>query len=180
MALTFIGKLNTPNYLALSSDVGLDGIIPGAAIKGAIIFLTDTQIWKIIKDDLTLEDYALPISFNGSVDIGAVHLDQQLTESVELSPLYDTKLVTVPGTAEPLKATDVYAVSLLVFPKTGNIGNVYLGTSGVDKTTSKQIIVTPTTPYISFDVPTGNKLNLADFYIDADNGTDGVYFMYLG
>jgi hypothetical protein len=180
MTVIYIGDMNVPNYTALSSDINLDGTITRVSKKGRIVLLTDTGIWKVVLEDLTLADYALPISFNGSVDIGAVHLDQQLTESVKLSPNYDTRLVTVPGTAEQLKSTDVYAISLLVFPKSGNVGNVYFGTSGVDKVTSKQIIITPTTPYVGFDVPIGNKLNLSEFYVDADNGNDGVYFMYIG
>lgn len=179
MAVTFIGKLNTPNYTALSTDIALDGTLPKAYIIGATVLLTDTNIWKVVKDDLTLADYALPISFNGSVDIGAVHIDQQLSESVELAPYYDTKSVTVPGTAEALSLTDIYFVSMTVMPKPTNGSPVYFGTSGVDKTTSKQLTIQPSSTGIAIDAPLGYKLNLADFYIDSDIAGEGVNFIYL-
>jgi len=181
MAVIFIGPLNVPNYTALSSDIGLDGIIPGVARKGNVVLLTDTGIWKVVLDDLTLGDYALPISFNGSVDIGAVHLSQDLTDSIEISPVSGTKSVTVPGTAEALAGSDLFAMSLNVFPIPGNAGNVYLGDAGVDKTTSQQIILAPSSGGVSVEAPVGYKINLADWYIDceAGNAGDGVKFIYL-
>jgi len=179
MAVTYIGKMNVPNYLALSSDVGLGGTIPGVVIKGAIVYYTDTSIWKIVKDDLTLEDYALPISFNGSVDIGAVHIDQNITESIEIAPVYATKSIGTPGTAEPLVGSNTYCMSATIVPKVGNVGNVYFGDSGVDKTTQKEITITTTSAGVVIDAPLGYKLNLKKFYIDVDNGTDGVNFIYL-
>ena len=56
MALTFIGKNNKPNYMALATDI-VDDMIEGAAIIGGTIYLTDTQEWKLILGDLTLGDY---------------------------------------------------------------------------------------------------------------------------
>lgn len=179
MALTFIGKMNVPNYTALSTDVTSGNTIDHAVIVGATILLTDTAVWKIIKSDLTLEDYALPISFNGSVDIGAVHLDQNLSDSVELSPVSGAKAVTVAGTAEPLALTNIYFISMLVQPRIGNIGNVYLGDSGVDRTTSQQIIIIPSGAGVVIDAPVGYKHNLAKWYIDAANSNDGVRYTYL-
>jgi hypothetical protein len=178
MAMTFIGKLNVPNYLALSTDIGLDDTITGVNIVGATVLLTDTYVWKIVKSDLTLEDYALPISFNGSVDIGAVHLDQNLTDSIAIHPVSGAKAVTVPGTAEALSGTNIYFISMIVQPKVGNIGNVYFGDSGVDKTTSQQIIIAPSTTAIIVDAPIGYKNNLANWYIDAINANDGVRYTY--
>jgi hypothetical protein len=178
MTLIYLGKLNVPNYTALSTDVAANAIA-GASMKGGIVLLTDTAIWKIILDDLTLADYALPISFNGSVDIGAVHLDQQLTDSVEVAPYYNTMSVSVPGTSESLVATDVYAITVTAWPKTTNVGTVYLGTSGVDKTTSQQIVLATGSSGVSIDTPVAYKLNLKNLYIDAVNAGDGVNFMYL-
>lgn len=65
MAVKFIGKHNTPSYLALSSDVNLDGTISGANIFGCTILLTDTSEWKIITGDLTIEDWVFPVD-NGN------------------------------------------------------------------------------------------------------------------
>jgi hypothetical protein len=176
--LIFVGKMNVPNYTALSTDV-VANAIPGASIIGAIVLLTDTAIWKIILPDLTLADYALPISFNGSVDIGAVHIDQQISESVEVAPYYDTKSVAVPGTSESLTSTDVYVVSLIVYPKTTNLGNVFFGNSSVDRLTSKQMIIGATNTSVGVDVPLGNKFNLKNWYLDADSAGDGLQFTYL-
>jgi hypothetical protein len=180
MSLVFVGKMNVPNYTALSTDV-VANAIPGASIIGAIVLLTDTAIWKIILPDLTLADYALPISFNGSVDIGAVHLDQNIAESVELGFFHDAKSVAVPGTSESLTSTDVYVVSVAVYPKTAsvNVGNIYFGNSAVDRSTSKQFIITSANSGIAIDVGVGNKLNLKSLFIDSDNAGDGVEFNYL-
>ena len=179
MTVIYVGQMNTPNYMIDSTDVELDGTVDGVVRKGSTVYIRDTAIWKIVKDDLTLEDWALPISFNGSVDIGAVHLDQNLTESIEISPVSGEKAVTVSGTAEPLVGVNTYAISMLVQPKVGNVGNVYFGDSGVDKTTSKQIIISNTSGGISVDAPVGYKINLFDYYIDADNPGDGVRYTYF-
>ena len=76
MTLTFIGENNSPNYLALSSDIA-DNKIEGASQIGGTILLTDTGAWKIIKQDLTLLDYTLPLSGGASMDAvdptGAYH-----------------------------------------------------------------------------------------------------------
>ena len=184
MSLTFVGKMNVPTYTALSTDIS-DSKIVGASIVGGTVFTTDDFAWHIIKSDLTLGDYVLPVQITVStdtIDIGAVHIDQQLSESTEVSPGYNTKSVAVPGTSEALTGTDVFALSLYVFPKPANVGTVYFGTSGVDKTTSQQIIIPKGTQGISIDAPLAFKLNLADFYIDceAGNAGDGVNFFYVG
>lgn len=50
---------NLPNYIALSTDV-VDNKIPGAAMIGKIVFISDTNEWKIITADRTLADYVFP------------------------------------------------------------------------------------------------------------------------
>jgi hypothetical protein len=74
MALNFVGKMNVPNYTALSTDVSTNKIA-GASIIGAIVLLTDTGSWKVILSDLTLADYALPMS--GTITTGGL-TDTQL------------------------------------------------------------------------------------------------------
>jgi hypothetical protein len=71
MALVYVGPLNTPNYTALATDIGTNKIT-GAVRPGNTIFLTDTAAWKIVMDDLTLADYAIPATFSGSISLGAV------------------------------------------------------------------------------------------------------------
>jgi len=70
MAITYIGRLNIPNIVCLSSDVA-DGKIAGAQ-PGMVIFYSDTAAWKIVKNDLSLATYAIPASFAGTISLGAV------------------------------------------------------------------------------------------------------------
>src|SRR5258706_245385 len=58
MALTFLGANRTPAYLALSTDIS-GGTITGATLIGRLVFLTDTNILKLIQSDLTLIDYSV-------------------------------------------------------------------------------------------------------------------------
>lgn len=71
MTLKFISGDSLPNYLATSSDV-VDGKIDGCCLVGATVFLTDSYCWYIIKEDLVLEPYCLPVSFSGGI-IGTVN-----------------------------------------------------------------------------------------------------------
>lgn len=72
MALKFISQNSTPTYIALSSDI-VDSTIDGCIIIGGTVFLTDTYEWYIVKEDLTLESYSLPISLAGDITIGLVN-----------------------------------------------------------------------------------------------------------
>jgi hypothetical protein len=72
MTLIKLGSDNVPNFIALSSDITIDDKIVGASIIGGTVYLTDTSAWKIIKSDLTLDDYFLPITLSGSVSLGTV------------------------------------------------------------------------------------------------------------
>jgi hypothetical protein len=87
--------------------------------------------------------------------------------------------VATPGTAEPLVSSATYVLSLTIFPKVTNTDNVYIGTSAVDKTTSQQIILAPGGSSVVIDAPLGYKLDLHNFYADAEVGGEGVEFMYL-
>ena len=68
-----VGKLNVPNYTFLSSEISSNKV-PGISIVGAVCLATDTGNWYILKEDLTLQAYALPvdITINGGVTIGTV------------------------------------------------------------------------------------------------------------
>jgi len=59
MALQHVSNNSVPHYTAVSTDV-VDNKIAGAGLVGKIIFLTDTNEWKIITADLTLADYIFP------------------------------------------------------------------------------------------------------------------------
>lgn len=60
MTLYLVNNMDyDPTYIAVSGDI-VDNKISGAAIIGATIYLTDTQAWKIVLPDLTLDDYVFP------------------------------------------------------------------------------------------------------------------------
>ena len=81
MALIFVGKMNVPTYVALSTDV-VTNAIAGASIVGGTVFLSDTAAWKIIKPDLTLADYNIPASIStGDIQIGAVEIKNSTSDT---------------------------------------------------------------------------------------------------
>jgi hypothetical protein len=97
--------------------------------------------------------------------------------SVKLSPVGGTKTVTTSGTGVALAAT-VSVKMLYVRAKSTNTGNIYFGDSAVDVTTSKQIILTALQS-VTIDTPLGNKIDVSEFFIDADVNGEGVDFLYL-
>jgi len=177
MTIVFNGRLNQPSYTCLTTDV-IGGALPGAG-PGMTVFVSDSNAWYIVRADGQLVSYALPAKFDGTVEIGSVHIDQQLTESVSVAPYYAIKSVSTPGTGVPLMSSSTPVISVTIFPKVGNVGTVYVGTSAVDKDTSQQIIINNTDSGVSIDVPLAYTFDLAAFYVDAINANDGVYFIYF-
>jgi len=180
MTIVYNGPLGVPNYTALTTDV-IAGVLPGAQ-PGRVVYISDNNTWFIIRADGELVPYVLPVEITvdpGSINIGMVGIEQPVADAVLVAPYYDTMSVALPGTSESLTATDVYAITVTVWPKPANVGTVYFGTAGVDKTTSQQIILATTSGGASVDAPIGYKLNLKNFYIDAINAGDGLNFMYL-
>lgn len=110
---------------------------------------------------------------------GGIYVKPDLTLVV---PLPLAKSVTVPGTSAPISADDATYFSAMILEarkSTGvNTGNVYVGTSSVDKATAQQLVLTPG-DNISVEAPEGKKLDLNDFYIDADTADDGVTGWYI-
>ena len=101
--------------------------------------------------------------------------------SVTVTPVILTQAVAVPGTAEALTAGSTLAVYLLVTAKKVggvNVGNVYVGTSAVDKDASQQNILEPGDVW-EFESPIGTAIDLNEFYIDAINAADGITGWYL-
>ena len=72
MALSLKDEMSVPNYTALSTDI-VGGKIDGATLIGGTVLVTDTDIWYIIRPDLTLATYSLPVSIAGDITIGAVN-----------------------------------------------------------------------------------------------------------
>jgi hypothetical protein len=177
MTIVYNGRLNIPNYCCLTTDV-VGGALPGAG-PGMIVYVSDSKLTYIVRADLQLVEYSLPVSFSGTIDVGSVNIHQQLTESISLAPYYAIKSVSAPGTAVSLMSSATPVISVTIFPKTDNVGTVYIGTSAVDKDTSQQIILTTSSSGVGIDVPLGYTFDLAAFFVDAVNASDGVYFIYF-
>lgn len=203
MTIVNTGRLNIPNLTALSSDVS-GGILPQAS-PGMVIFFTDTLAWKIVKADLSLANYVLPVNVTlaGELEIGKIviiddttgvaasvgvnglavdtyvnRIDQSVAESNSLSPLYGTQAVATSGVAEPLVTSATKVIMAVIFTISTNLSNVYIGTAAVHKTSSKQLILPPGAT-VSIDCPLGFNFNLANWYVDAETNDEGVNFMAL-
>jgi len=76
MTLHFVSRDISPNYTALSTDIS-GGKIAGANIIGATIYLTDTNVWKIINYDLSIGNYS-----EGGSDVNAEYSAQTQSSAV--------------------------------------------------------------------------------------------------
>lgn len=86
------------------------------------------------------------------------------------------KAVATPGTAVALAPANTNVVYVLLQAKavTGdNTGNVFIGKSGVDKTT-RQIVKLAAGDVWEPEIPRGEYLDLSELYIDAATAADGV------
>jgi hypothetical protein len=90
------------------------------------------------------------------------------------------QFVAASGTAEAFAATQQVKWFMVRAGKaTGaNTGNVFIGTSAVDKTTAQQIILSPGDVY-EFKAPEGTTTDLDAWYVDADNNNDGITGFYI-
>jgi len=116
MALKFISQESEPSYIALSTDIA-DDKITGAVAIGKKVYLTDTSVWKIIKPDLTLGDYAIPASFSGDITLGTVSIDQTTPG--------DTNGVAV---GESAAGSDGLGNHIAVITAPGSVGSAPLAT----------------------------------------------------
>jgi len=90
------------------------------------------------------------------------------------------KAVAAAGTAEPITAGDTPVSRALIraAKQTGdNVGNVYIGDSGVNNTSDRQFVLAPNQT-LTVPVTAGGMVNLGALYVNADNNGDGVYVMY--
>ena len=103
---------------------------------------------------------------------------QTIANSIKVSPIGGEETVDASGTAQPLVGVSTDAQMLFVQAKTGNTGAIYFGDSAVDKTSSKQTTLLQSQA-VTVSVDGGYKLDINEFFIDADNNDDGVDFLYL-
>ena len=97
MTLVFIGESAVPSYTAVADDV-VDNAIDGASLVGKLVYITDTQDWKIIQKDLTLAAYHLPISVDTEISIGEV---------AQGTPGASPWLVDGSGTVQPVEGDGI-------------------------------------------------------------------------
>jgi len=97
--------------------------------------------------------------------------------------------VAAPGTPQPIAVVSTQTkravlTPIKTLPSTANVGNIYLGTSTMVKATGVGVyrILTPTTLPVLLERgrSTGEFVDLSQWYIDADNGTDGLLVGYDG
>lgn len=86
MTAKFISSNSMPAYLALSTDISSSAsTIAGCVLVGKTVYLTDTNTWKIINDDLTVSTFTIDstatVVISGSdIEIGAVELKDGSTD----------------------------------------------------------------------------------------------------
>ena len=83
--ITFNGRLNTPSYEALSTDL-IAGILPGVINPGLTIYFSDTHTWKIVVDGTgLLADYSLPVSVTATITAGDASAANQTAVQVAIA-----------------------------------------------------------------------------------------------
>lgn len=102
-----------------------------------------------------------------------------IADAVLLAPHAATKTVAASGTAVKLTASAQRCHSVLIVPLSTNTGNVYVGDSTVNKTTSPQIVIPKGAPPVTIEVPVGYCIDLTQWYLDADVNGEGVAFLYM-
>ena len=122
-------------------------------------------IMKVGSDDVSATN---PVPIKGGT----------VANTTKISPTCGSKTVTTAGTAVALVAASTLRTMLYVRAKATNTGDVYLGDSAVDKTTSQQIVLNASQE-ITIEAPAGYCLDINEFYIDADTDGEGVDFLYV-
>lgn len=103
-----------------------------------------------------------------------------MATKMTLLSLYET--VDAAGTAQPLSATALLVTFAAVTAKKAagvNTGNVYVGTSSVDKSTDQQRVLAPGDYW---EIPLSGSdhyIDLSELYVDADTNDDGVFVHYF-
>jgi len=168
MSLVFINKYAHPMYTALSTDIA-DNKIAGANTIGGTLYLTDTDVWKIVEVGGILGDYypaGVPLESNNAVP---VNIQDQHSESVDLYLHLDTAQPTL---------TSPIAVDEVVFDIDSNAG-----IAGGDAITIHEgaffyqaLVVSSTALSVTVSTPCDKVFTVdADMYIGAWNmAVDGT------
>lgn len=101
--------------------------------------------------------------------------------TTEKAPGNVAQTVAAPGTGVAIGAGGTNATWFILTAQkvTGaNTGDVYVGTSSVDRMTNRQIVLAPGESF-DHNAAAGTNTDLNDWYVDADNAGDGVTCVYM-
>lgn len=104
----------------------------------------------------------------------------EVTTPVDVTHTKLVKTVSVAGTAVPIVVASTYARVLELQARLvagDNTGNIFFGLSDLDKGVAELFELTPGDS-IRIAVEKGERIDLANYYIDADNNSDGVVGWY--
>lgn len=90
--------------------------------------------------------------------------------------------VPTPGTPVPLASSGLLVASARLQPRSAptvvNVGNVYIGTQGMNKTTGSGVYAVLSPEQVE-GFQLGPYVDVAQIFLDADNAGDGVLAAYL-
>jgi hypothetical protein len=194
MAMTVVSLDTAATLLAdtITDTIGLAGTIvrsPGLNTVADIVVRTSAADLITVETDLgtaaSASVYSQAVSDIGSA---ADSLLRDLLTAIggggsetEKTHVKIVKTVTSSGTAEPLVATQTFALAYHLQGKLvagDNTGNVFAGLSDLAAGSAELFEVAPGE---TFDeaMPSGTKVDLNNIYVDADNNGDGVVGWYI-
>ena len=166
----------------------LNGILRGKKKDASTSMTVD---YKIVMLNISVDEIEVTASQNieelggnaidledGAVDVGTQRVTLASDDPAVLSLATPTtltggeKTVTTAGTGEAL-GTTLATKTIYIRAKSGNTNDVYVGDSGVDKDTNKQIILS------SNDSITLNIANRMTVYVDATTNGEGVDYLVM-
>jgi len=89
------------------------------------------------------------------------------------------KNVSSAGTAVALSSSTLQVRSAVIQAKTGNAGNVFIGSSGVDNSGDTGTALAAGEGYTLAQGGSHDLYNLATIFVDAENSGDGVTVTYF-
>ena len=159
--ITFNGRLNTPSYEALSTDL-IAGILPGVINPGLTIYFSDTHTWKIVVDGTgLLADYSLPVSVTGTIT-GSVTADTELPTATALNGTI-AKSVSAPMVGAGIMYSDgtnlIEIDSTHPLPVGGTVAVTGAGDASAANQTSVQVTIASPTVAPTKDILVSGKSN---------------------
>jgi hypothetical protein len=86
------------------------------------------------------------------------------------------------GTAQQLSTNSERVVSVIIRPRSTNVGTIFVGTSAVVAATETGVLATATAPYVINPSAAAGELeeiNLTSIWFDGTNTSDVIHVQYL-